>query len=164
MVTLKITNDDDASSSILIPFDPKWEALLRNTNISVIFRKRAPTTFPVNTLYVYITSPASRIAGRVAVESLDMVPVHEAVKLASKGGLTREELLKYADAYDKLAVYSVGAFEAAGTPLALTTLKANYAFSPPQSILRLSTSGKSELDAALGFESSKQTTTRRRSR
>ena len=164
MATLKINDEANASTSIIIPFDAKWEDELRHKSITAIFRKRAPTSFLPDYIYVYVTSPASRLIGRLKVLSLASLPLAEAVKQGPKGGLTAEELTKYAGNYQALAVYSVDAFEKAQPAMSLSELQNAYSFFPPQSILRLSLTGKEALDAALGFNGTKPKTVRNRAR
>lgn len=151
MFTLKMTADEDSSSSILVPFDQKWEAGIRDNGIHVVFRKRGPKTFAPDFIFVYITAPASRLIGRLEVQSFSFMPTSDAAALAESGGLTAAELRNYASTYTELAVFKVRTFLPAPTPLPLSHLASTYGFYPPQSFLRLSESGTSELTKVLGL-------------
>ena len=151
MFTLKMVDDSNASQSILVPFDQRWESSLRDNKIHVVFRKRGPKSFTPDSIFVYIGAPACRLIGRLKVESFEFLPLSDATALADSGGLSEAELYKYASDYKELAVFRVRAFQPAPTPLALRQLASAYGFYPPQSFLRLSESGKAELLAALGL-------------
>lgn len=164
MFTLKMTKEEDAGSSILVPFDQKWEKPMQEHEIKVFFRKRGPKTFTPTYVFVYITSPASKLIGRVEVESFSFMKLDKAVKLAAEGGLTETELRYYASSYSELAVFQLKRFEQADVPITFEKLSSAYNFFPPQSLVRLSESGKSELETALGFiqpRTSKTQTTRK---
>lgn len=151
MFTLKSVDDSNASRSILVPFDQKWESALQDNQIRVVFRKRGPRAFTPDSIFVYIGRPSSRLIGRLEVRSFEFLPLADAVTLSKSGGMSEADLSKYAGEYKELAVFRVGAFEAASTPLALSELASSYSFYPPQSFLRLSESGRTELLDALGI-------------
>jgi hypothetical protein len=75
MFTLKMVDNSDASKSILIPFDQKWEAALQDNQIRVVFRKRGPKAFKPNTIFVYVGAPTSRLIGCFKVKSFDFLPI-----------------------------------------------------------------------------------------
>ena len=146
-----MTDEKDGSSSILIPFDQKWEEPIREQRILVVFRKRGPKTVSPECIFVYIGSPKSSLIGRFQVETFSFLPLENAVKLATSGGLTEADLRAYAGDYRDLAVFKVKAFEPASTPLSLSQLSSDYGFYPPQSFLRLSEQGRMVLNDAIGF-------------
>jgi len=149
--SLKMTNANDAGSSILVPFDQRWEKLLRQNEISVFFRKRGPRVFSPTSVFVYIAAPTSRLIGRTSITAFSFMPLDQAVTFVSDGGLTEAELRQYARGYAELAVFHIGRFEAAVSSLTLPQLSAAYSFHAPQSFLRLSESGSEQLEKALGF-------------
>lgn len=151
MFTLKMTKEEDASSSILVPFDHKWEKPMQGQEIKVFFRKRGPKTFMPTSVFVYISSPASKLIGCVDVESFSFMKLDKAAELAADGGLTETELRYYASSYSELAVFRLKQFEQADVPITFEKLSSSYNFFPPQSFVRLSESGKSQLETALGF-------------
>jgi predicted transcriptional regulator len=151
MFTLKAVDESDGSQSILVPFDHKWETALRDNHIGVVFRKRGPKAFTPDSIFVYIGAPSSLLIGQLKVQKFAFLPVSEALALSTSGGITEADLRKYAGEYKELAVFKVGAFEAASTPLALSKLASSYGFYPPQSFLRLSESGRLVLLEALGL-------------
>lgn len=151
MFTLKMTNEDDTSYSILVPFDQKWEKPMQGHEIKVFFRKRGPKTFTPTHVFVYIASPSSKLIGRVEVESFSFMKLDKAAKLAADGGLTETELRYYASSYSELAVFQFKRFEQADVPLTFEELSTAYNFFPPQSFVRLSESGKRQLETALGI-------------
>jgi len=149
--TLKMTKEDDASSSILVPFDQKWEKPMREHHINVFFRKRGPRAFTPDYVFVYIAAPASKLIGRAEIESFSFMRLDKAAKLALDGGLTETELRYYASSYSELAVFQLKQFELADSPITFAELSSAYNFHPPQSFVRLSASGKGQLETALGY-------------
>lgn len=146
-----MTTEEDASSSIVVPFDQKWEQPFRDRNIKVFFRKRGPRSFSPDFVFLYIAAPASRLIGRAEVESFSYMKLDKAVKLAVDGGLSETNLRHYAAGYSELAVFTLMGFEEAPSPLSFSQLSADYDFHPPQSLVRLSGTGKTTLEAALGY-------------
>lgn len=151
MFTLKMTKEEDASSSILVPFDQKWEKPMQGHQIKVFFRKRGPRAFTPDYVFVYIAAPASKLIGRAEVESFSFMRLDKAAKLAIDGGLTETELRYYASSYSELAVFQLKRFERAESPITFADMASAYNFHPPQSFVRLSESGKSQLETALGY-------------
>ncbi len=156
MFALKAIGKSDSSRSIVVSFGPHWEPSLRGNQIGAVFRKRGPKAFTPDYLFVYLGTPTSTLIGRMAVESFGFLPVSEALALADVGGLSRSELRDYAYDYRSLAVFRVGSFEPAPSPLRLAELATAYGFHPPQSFLCLSEAGRVELLQALGFTESKK--------
>ncbi len=151
MFTLKVTSENDASSSILVPFHQEWEKPLRENQITVFFRKRGPKSFRPDYVFVYIAARAGRLIGRAEVESFSFMRLDKAARLAPNGGLTEKELRRYASNYSELAVFQLKSFEQAESPLTFAQLSSDYTFHPPQSFVRLSESGKRQLETALGY-------------
>jgi predicted transcriptional regulator len=146
-----MTKAEDASSSILMPFNQKWEKPMREQHIKVFFRKRGPRAFTPDCVFVYIAAPVSQIIGRAGVESFSFMRLDKAAKLAPDGGLTERELRYYSSGYAELAVFYLKRFEEAKVPLTFAELSSTYNFGPPQNFLRLSKSGKVQLETALGY-------------
>ena len=150
MFTLKMVDDSNSSDSILVPFNQKCEAALRENHIKVVFRKRGPKSFTPQHIFVYIGAPASQLIGLLEIESFEFLSLSDALLLAESGGLTEAELRKYAANYDELAVFRVKSFQAAPKALSLNDLASQYGFYPPQSFLRLSQTGHDTLVTSLG--------------
>ncbi len=146
-----MTDNDDVSSAILVPFDGKWEQSIISNKISVFFRKRGPKTFTPQSVFLYIASPRSCLVGRSTIHSFAFMPVGHAAKLAPLGGLTDTELRFYANRYSELAVFQIKQFEPAPTPLTFLQLAGDFGFHPPQSFVRLSGSGMQTLNKSLGY-------------
>ncbi len=150
-----MTSEDDASSSLLIPFDQKSLQPIRDREISVFFRKRGPKTFTPNSVFIYIAAPASRLIGRAAIESFSFMRLDKAVRHCADGGLNETELRDHSGGYPELAEFTLKRFEEAPTTPTSVQLSKDYDFHPPQSLVRLSGTGRTTLEAALGFSQSR---------
>ena len=146
MNELKMTTSDNASSSIVVSFESKWEEPLRTQEVSVVFRKRGPRNFIPDFIYVYVGSPLSSLIGRLPVNNCEQLPVAKALKLADAGAISSEALRSYSGDYESLYVFSVGDFEEVSNVLTYSELAHDFGFSPPQSFFVLSKSGKTTLD------------------
>lgn len=151
MNQLKMTNATDASESIVVSFEAKWDQPLRKNEVSVVFRKRGPRNFTPKYIYVYVGSPVCALTGRFAVEKCERLSTKDAVALADAGAIAADELERYARDYDHLYVFTVGDFESSKKELAYSDLSEKFGFSPPQSFFVLSKDGKSTVDKKAGF-------------
>ena len=152
MNKLKMTTVADSSNSLVVSFVPKWLEPLLNNTVSVVFRKRGPRNIVPECMYIYIGWPKSSLIGRARIHKLEWMPSQDALTLAPKGQISSDELCRYAAGYESLAVFSIGAFEAAANRLTLGVLSSRFGFSPPQSFLVLSNQGQRQLDVAAGFQ------------
>lgn len=154
MRTLKATGKSDASLSILVSFQSHWLEPLIENKISVVFRKRGPMHFIPDSIYIYVTNPVGAVIGRATINQYERLPVYQALKLADKGLITREELGFYAGVYGKLAVYKIGNIAISNPFVKRDTLKEQFDFFPPQSFMILSKEGRDRLDQLLNLMSS----------
>lgn len=151
MNELKATAREDSSEAIVVSFDAKWSELLTSSTVTRIFRKRAPRSLAPRFIYIYVGAPVSALIGRCEVSSLDWLPTKDALALSTEGAISEEDLRRYADNYESLAVYTVGPIQVCVSPLSFSILQKQYAFSPPQSFFVLSKTGKHNLDEVAGF-------------
>src|SRR5262245_61548049 len=93
--SLKRTSKED-NSSLVLSFDQKWQRLLLDSEVEVVFRKKGPTPRKLGFIYVYIGSPISALIGRVPVKSYTKMDTSAALKLADKGKIELAELRAYA--------------------------------------------------------------------
>jgi predicted transcriptional regulator len=150
MNKLKSHSPSEAADAIVVSFEAKWGTILKEQDVSRIFRKRAPRVRP-KYLYAYIGSPVSAVIGRIEVTALELISSEDAIKLCHLGAISEKDLNRYSESYDSLQVYSVKPIELSTSPIPLVELQAQYNFSPPQSFLVLSVSGRAELDKKAGF-------------
>lgn len=146
MNELKMTSDDDASKSIVLSFAGTWEKVLTTNQVKCVFRKRAPSRFTPDWIYVYAASPRSAIIGRCAVEKLERISTPKAFAMVEDGALPESKLRDYAFGYEQLYVYHIKRMKLFAEPLLWATLNANFGFSAPQSFFVLSENGKKKLD------------------
>jgi predicted transcriptional regulator len=148
--SLKATPTDNGNS-IILSFDSKWDAALRNSMVSVVFRKTGPTRFLPTYMYIYLNAPISAIIGGFPITRIENLSVEDAVKAASAGGLTENEIRAYAatafgKSYSVLVAYYVGRLQLATSPITQQYLKSKYGFWPSPSFIPLSMTGKATLD------------------
>jgi predicted transcriptional regulator len=151
MNKLKSHTQSDAADAIVVSFEAKWGEILKATNVSRIFRKRAPRAIRPKYLYAYVGSPVSAVIGRLEVTALESIRSNDAIKLCPLGSISEKDLSRYSEGYDALHVYSVKPIQLCKSPISLNELQSEYSFSPPQSFLVLSVNGQAELDQKAGF-------------
>lgn len=149
MNPLKATKPEEQSDAIILSFEERWEQSLVGNKISCVFRKRAPTKNDIKWMYVYVGSPRKAIIGKYEIKEIELLNVDAAVDLAVLGGLTKSELLDYAEDYSQIYLFSVQEFMKADKYADLDILKGKYKFTPPQSYLILSDFGKNELNKTM---------------
>ena len=151
MARLAAMQAEQRSASILLSFEEKWtEPLLRN-EVAFIFRKKGPAAALPKWVYLYFDAPTSAIMGRMPVLDLQWMPLHEALKAAADGAMTKDELRAYAGGVERLAVISVGPVQRTRKPIYLAYLKSTYDFEPPEHFLLLSKDGQAGIDKLAGF-------------
>ena len=141
-VSLKATNKRESSDAIVVSFKSRWLSPLRSQKVQHVFRKRGPSGSELRTIVVYVGVPVSSVVGALSVESHTVMPVPSALKLASRGGLSQEQLAAYAQGYDSLHVFGVGQFVELDSHWSLGHLQERFGFYPPQSFMRLSLKGR----------------------
>lgn len=151
MAQLKAAKPQEATNSILIPFQAKWKEPILESRISVVFRKRGPKSRELNWIYCYVKAPESAILARCKISRYETLPLNKATTLCEFAGLTEVELRQYAAGYDSLAVFRLATIQPARRPVSLKELAADFHFKPVQGFLILSKDGKTQLDKALGF-------------
>jgi predicted transcriptional regulator len=149
---LNSKSSKNSFQAIVVSFHHKWIQDLQQNQISVVFRKRGPRSFQPKWIYVYACAPISAIIGRLEIKKYDWLSVEEALKLTIEGRIEKNELLSYAQDYESLAVFTVGAFKSAKRPLSRIFLNGKYGFHPPQTFLRLSLDGQNEIDKLGGLD------------
>ena len=151
MAQLKANGPTDSTSAIVISFDAKWKDSISNNSLSVVFRKRGPKSPNLEWIYFYVSAPYSAIIGRGKIDKYESMPIHKALGLFEKGGLSQKELKEYAEGYEFLAVFSLATIETSENPIPLAQLTTELGFKPPQSFVIMSKNGKKQLDKSLGF-------------
>lgn len=148
---LKAVNKEDISDGIIISFHSKWQSLLMSSSVNCIFRKRGPRQMIPRWIYVYVATPIKALTGRLPVKKVEIIPIKECVNYTSKGAITEEQLVQYANDYKELFVFHVGKYQSAVRNADFAFLSSHYKFSPPQSFLLLSKQGKRIINDICGF-------------
>jgi predicted transcriptional regulator len=148
---LKAT-EDDKSHSIILSFHSKWYDPLREGKCSLVFRKTGPKRFKPDRLYAYLSAPISAVVARIPVIGYEEMPLEQAVRLAAKGFISRQELLSYAGERPTLVVYTIGPPAIARRPVTRIALMEKYDFAPSQTYIPVSETGQSLLDHLAEFE------------
>lgn len=121
-----------------------------DSEIRVVFRKSVAIIETPAVLYAYLNRPVQAIIGRAPLEKISRHKLDECLSMSKKSGYSLEDIRDYVDERSVI-VYSLGQFQKAPKPIAVSELRTAYGFVPtPQAIL-LSKDGLTELDARLGF-------------
>lgn len=91
----KAENNDDRSGDILVSFDAKWHLAFQKGGIQYVFRKRVPTSFKPEVIWIYMGSPVKQIIGRAKVVSVKHCNKKEAGKYLEKAMLSSKEFNDY---------------------------------------------------------------------
>jgi predicted transcriptional regulator len=142
----------ERSGDILVPFNAKWLKLLMEDKISVIFRRRIPSSFEPKGLYIYINSPEKILIGFTNIDDTKKVIFSEAKILLEKARLTEEELQNYFLGYTNIGIYFIGPIRKFKTPIKLEELNKEMGFIPPQSFVALSHDASNYLSNRLGVK------------
>lgn len=150
MNTLKADSTNN-SGSLVLSFEAKWEQLLADGQVSVVFRKKGPLRTDLDYLYIYASLPVSALIGRAAIVNYTVADTHDALRLAGKGAISERDLRGYIGHSPTVGVFTIGKFEPAKHRLTTSDLGQRFGFKPPQRFFFLSKDGKARLDAATGF-------------
>ncbi len=142
----------EPSRSIMIAFHAKWHEALRDSKVSVVFRKFGPRHFDPEWIYAYLTQPISAVVAKLEVTSYQHMTLDEAAKLAERGLLTKQELLSYGARWEHLYVFGVGSIHMALTPITFRHLADTYGYWPDSTFISLTSNGEAVLDELGGFQ------------
>ncbi len=133
-------------AGLVVSFDPKWEAPLCDGSVRAFIRKRFPSSFVPEFLYAYIKSPVSAIVLKAHIESIAPVSATQAIALRKELMLTKEEITRYCQGYERVGLFKVDSPKQLTPPLALAALRQNGSFFAPQSFFYLSSDGRAFID------------------
>ena len=136
----------DAADAVILTFNHRWEQMLLEKKLDVVFRKQGPADFTPKLIYAYVSAPTSAIVCRVSIVAYDEMPVDKAVTLADRGCIDVSELKSYAGMNGKLIVMELGAILVAKSPITCEYLSQHYNYWPSSTFIPLSKSGVAILD------------------
>ena len=134
----KADTPDDRSQDILVSFSSRWNDLLRNGSINLVFRRRYPKTLGAKRMFIYVGSPYSEIIGFSIIKDIKPMTFTEGIRLLDKAQITKPELEMYFQGYSSVGGYRVSKITLFDSPVSLQTLRGESGFSPPQSFVFLS--------------------------
>jgi predicted transcriptional regulator len=149
--TLKATSRNECEA-IILSFHGKWLEPLLKQQVSVIFRKMGPTWFEPTTIYAYLSQPISAIVAKMPVLRYEFLPADEALALADKGKISKEELRAYTSDYSKLLTIKIGAVSKASPQITRTYLTNEFDYWPSSTFTSLSKEGMASLDSLGNFD------------
>jgi len=148
--TLSPVSGDEAAG-VICSFDSRWHDAIHDGTVKVVFRKKRLTGSPPEWLYVYLATPISSITAKAQIESAEVMPLMDAIKLAGEGNISAEELRKYAGTAKELFVMRIGNVAIAREPQSSEVLGRKFSFFPSPNFMRVSREGVKTLDELACF-------------
>lgn len=137
-LSAKASSDGNRSDSVLVSFDSRWEHAINNGDLKAFIRKRLPKTITPKWIYGYCGSPVAAILARFRVIRVTEVSSLEAVKLASRLGMSAGDVESYCKGRPIIGYCEVAEMQKALRPMTLQDIRSVMSFHPPQSFIILS--------------------------
>lgn len=150
-ISAKAKEVEDRSDAIVVSFDAKWYAPIRARTLSLVIRKRIPTSCQPKWLYFHVNSPKSAICARARLTSIAYMPTELVRTFSSELALSSREIDEYCTDLEKVGAYRIEGIELASTDISTRELQRKLIYVPPQSFMFLSKEGKAVIDVFCNF-------------
>jgi len=151
LVPAKASGPGDRSDGIVVSFDAKWYEAIVAKAISLVIRKRIPTSYKPEWLYFHVNVPRSAICARARLTSVASMPTKLVRTLASELCLDSSDIDEYCGNLKEVGAYRIGGIELAAVEISVAKLQSQLLYTPPQSFMFLSQRAKAIVDTACKF-------------
>jgi len=138
----KANSPAEASDSILVSFEARWEELFISGQVSGFIRKRLPRTTSPKWIYAYFGTPLARISVKAQIKSISEVPIGQVIASASDLCISKEEIREYCAGLSSIGLCLIATPFVSNHKLGLERMRSTLSFFPPQSFLILSKDAK----------------------
>lgn len=138
VLSAKANTEANRSDSVLVSFDSRWEHSIKSGDLKAFIRKRLPKTVAPKWIYGYCGSPVAAILARFRVIRVTEVSSSDAVKLASRLGMSAVDVASYCKGRSTIGYCEVTGMQKAERPMTLVKIRSLMSFHPPQSFIILS--------------------------
>lgn len=138
--------NDKSGNAVIYSFKSKWVQPLKDGNVELFFRKRAPSRTPTRIL-LYVGSPISSIIGYAEVTSMEKLSPNAALKLAEKGAIDKSELSNYLNDATSVTGIWIARPSIYMRPLSIQDIREVINFHPPQNFMQINAEDALQLDS-----------------
>lgn len=151
LVPAKASGPGDRSDGVVVSFDAKWYEAIVAKAISLVIRKRIPTSYKPEWLYFHVNAPRSALCARARLTSVASMPTKLVRTLASELCLDSADIDEYCGNLEEVGAYRLGGIELAVVEVSVAELQRQLSYTPPQSFMFLSQRAKTIVDTACKF-------------
>ena len=151
LINAKAGDANSRSNSIVVSFNSNWYDGIKESRLTGVIRKRAPTTFTPTWIYFHINSPKSAVCAKSEILSIESIEPTKAFELKHELDMSEGEIRDYLGGSRSVFLYRIGPIYYPDTEGYLHELRRHMIYHPPQSFFALSVDGKLLLDQLCGF-------------
>lgn len=134
----KAISKDETSDAIVVSFGREWLKKIKEKEVSLVLRRRAPVKIEPRLMYMHFNYPYGAICARAKIESLEKISLNTALENAEQLSLTKEEISQYFGVLDDIYCYKVSDIVFSKKPITTSEFNLRLKYHPPQSFIVLS--------------------------
>lgn len=134
----KAISKDETSDAILVSFGCEWLKKIKEKEVSLVIRRRAPVKIEPRLMYMHFNYPCGAICARAKIESLEKISLNTALENVEQLSLTKEEVSKYFGVLDDIYCYKISDIVFSEKPITTSEFNSRLRYHPPQSFIVLS--------------------------
>jgi predicted transcriptional regulator len=134
----KAISKDETSDAIVVSFGRQWLKKIKEKEVSLVLRRRAPVKIEPRLMYMHFNYPYGAICARAKIDSLEKISLNTALENAEQLSLTKEEISQYFGALDDIYCYKVSDIVFSERPITSSDFNLRLKYHPPQSFIVLS--------------------------
>ncbi|TWD49051.1 hypothetical protein [Pseudomonas sp. SJZ131] len=134
----KAISKDETSDAIVVSFGRQWLKKIKEKEVSLVLRRRAPVKIEPRLMYMHFNYPYGAICARAKIDSLEKISLNTALENAEQLSLTKEEISQYFGALDDMYCYKVSDIVFSEKPITSSDFNLRLKYHPPQSFIVLS--------------------------
>lgn len=134
----KAISKDETSDAIVVSFGRQWLKKIKEKEVSLVLRRRAPVKIEPRLMYMHFNYPYGAICVRAKIDSLEKISLNTALENAEQLSLTKEEISQYFGALDDICCYKVSDIVFSEKPITSSDFNLRLKYHPPQSFIVLS--------------------------
>lgn len=134
----KAISKDETSDAIVVSFGRQWLKKIKEKEVSLVLRRRAPVKIEPRLMYMHFNYPYGAICARAKIDYLEKISLNTALENAEQLSLTKEEISQYFGALDDIYCYKVSDIVFSEKPITSSDFNLRLKYHPPQSFIVLS--------------------------
>ena len=134
----KAISKDETSDAIVVSFGREWLKKIKEKEVSLVLRKRAPVKIEPHLMYMHFNYPHGAICARAKIEALEKISLNTALENAEELSLTGKEISQYFEGVDSVYCYKISEVVFSKKPITTSEFNLRLKYYPPQSFIVLS--------------------------